>query len=238
MGTAWAIVPAAGSGQRFSQTQDKLAASLGGVPVLVRTIQALLSASELAGVVIAVSDANRLQYQALIQAADFSASKIIWTRGGESRCASVYAALKAVPDGCGFVVIHDAARPLLNPGWIGQGLALLRQGAQGVVVALPVYDTIKRCSSDGMIEATMDRTLLWRAQTPQMFHRPALMEAYEKTGFGHSDKNDSSIAVTDDAQLLELVGLGPLKILSGSVCNLKITTLEDIRLAESFLSQL
>ncbi|WP_373532095.1 2-C-methyl-D-erythritol 4-phosphate cytidylyltransferase [Vampirovibrio sp.] len=225
----WAIVPAGGGGSRFSDKQDKLLVSLAGKPVLLRTVSALLACPGIDGVVIAASESNLSRYQALLNP-HFSPQKLIFTVGGPSRRASVWQGLLALPAGVRTVVVHDAARPLIQSALIGQALQAVAQGAKGSVVAIPVVDTIKQIDPHtGTIHQTLDRTTLWRAQTPQVFEFSALQSAHQQV--------PQATPVTDDAQLLELAGIGPIQIIQGAESNLKITTQEDIPLAESFLRQ-
>jgi 2-C-methyl-D-erythritol 4-phosphate cytidylyltransferase len=226
----WAVVPAGGNGSRFSEKQDKLLVSLAGKPVLLRTISALLQCLDIHGVVIAASESQLNNYQALLSA-HFPLEKFIFTIGGTSRRASVWQGLLALPPGVQTVVIHDAARPLIQPELIQQAIQTVQEGALGSVVAIPVVDTIKQINAGTLtIHQTLTRSTLWQAQTPQVFQLTALRKAHQHV--------PETIAVTDDAQLLELAGLGPVQIIQGSESNLKITNREDIPLAESFLRQM
>lgn len=223
----WAVVPAGGSGSRFSASQDKLLTPLRGQPVLVHTIAALLACPEIAGLVLVASEQNLPIYQKLLTE-HFPDARLCFTVGGRTRRASVYQGLLALPVGVDVVAVHDAARPLIQPAIVSSAIAAVLNGSVGSVVAQPVVDTVKQVDPKTLqVLATMDRTTLWRAQTPQVFKYQDLMTANRLVA--------PEIDVTDDAQLLELAGLGPLSIISGSVSNLKITGPDDIPLAESFL---
>jgi 2-C-methyl-D-erythritol 4-phosphate cytidylyltransferase len=227
----WAIVPAGGSGSRYSASEDKLLANLLGRPVLQRTIEALLAVPSIRGIMIVSSLQNLEAYQALVTERCPNAP-IQFTLGGATRRESVYNGLKAIPTGIGIVVVHDAARPLIRPAVVEQAIADVQQGATGSIVAIPIHDTIKQAIPGSTAEAvtisaTLDRSQLWRAQTPQVFHRALLMQAHEQISL--------ETQVTDDAQLIELAGLGAVTLIPGEESNLKITTPSDIRMAEAFL---
>lgn len=228
---AWAVVPAGGSGSRFSPSADKLMANLLGLPVLLRTLQALLAAPLVHGLVLAASEANEPIYRDLI-AEHLSSHEIYVVRGGASRRESVFLALQVVPECVDIVAVHDAARPLIQPQVIEKAIQRVAKGTSGSVVGVPVHDTVKRTAksdvSDGFsIETTVDRSRLWCAQTPQVFPRELLEQAHRTV--------PQECAVTDDAQLMELAGFGPVWMCEGSVSNLKITTPQDLQLATALL---
>jgi 2-C-methyl-D-erythritol 4-phosphate cytidylyltransferase len=226
----WAVVPAGGNGSRFSDKRDKLLISLAGKPVLLRTVSALLQCPDINGIVI-VASANHLKNYKALLSLQFPPEKLIFTQGGASRRASVWQGLLALPHSVQTVVVHDAARPLIQPELIQQAIKTVQNEVQGSVVAVPVVDTIKQIDAETLsIHQTLPRSTLWRAQTPQVFQLKTLRKAHQQV--------PETIAVTDDAQLLELAGLGPVQIIQGSESNLKITNREDIPLAESFLRQM
>jgi 2-C-methyl-D-erythritol 4-phosphate cytidylyltransferase len=147
--------------------------------------------------------------------------------GGAGRCDSVAAALARVKPEADFVCVHDAARPCLAEVWIDEIFqAAERCGA--VIFATPVAGTLKRVGADHKIIDTQPRERLWEAQTPQVFRRQLLVDAYARRG---------NFQPTDDAQLIERLGQ-PVTVVPGSPLNLKITTKEDLRLAELALKAL
>ncbi len=223
----WAVVPAGGSGSRFSAHQDKLLAPLGGKPVLVRTIERLLSCPRLDGIVIVASQQNQALYQGVLTEA-FPTAPLLFTAGGASRRSSVYQGLLALPEAAEIVVIHDAARPLVHVSTLQAAIEGVLAPVIGTVAAIPVVDTIKAVGHNGVVQSTVDRATLWKAQTPQVFVRSLLQGAHEQVS--------SSLETTDDAQLMELAGLGPIQIIPGAESNLKITGHDDIPMAESFLN--
>lgn len=228
VGTAWAIVPAGGRGERFSSTEDKLLAVLGGVPVLLRTLEALLSNDAIEAIVVAAAPDCVSAYRKAVSAL-VSPKPLHWVAGGATRRDSVYQALRAVPESVEMVVVHDAARPLLSPDVLQRALApVLSDTAVGTVVALPLQDTVKQVDPEtGEILTTWDRETLWRAQTPQVFKREPLLAAHRQAPLDPP--------VTDDAQLLERLGLGPVLRVVGEACNVKITTPEDLAWAAAYL---
>jgi 2-C-methyl-D-erythritol 4-phosphate cytidylyltransferase/2-C-methyl-D-erythritol 2,4-cyclodiphosphate synthase len=143
--------------------------------------------------------------------------------GGERRQDSVHEGLRALYRACDVVLVHDAARPLVQPMMIQRCLDALDDRTDGVVPSLPVVDTLKRVEGDSVI-GTVDRTPLVRVQTPQVFRRDVLARAYEAA-------DDD---VTDDAQLVERAG-GRVVCVSGDPANIKVTYPEDLALAEALL---
>ena len=147
--------------------------------------------------------------------------------GGAERADSVQAALARVKPEADFVCVHDAARPCLTDAWIDQIFAAAEKSG-AAIFAIPVAGTLKRVGADHMIEETVSRENLWEAQTPQVFRRQLLLDAYAKRAGFHA---------TDDAQLVERIG-HPVTVVPGSPINMKITTKEDQRLAEQALKAL
>lgn len=225
---AWAVIPAGGSGSRFSESQDKLQALLAGCPVLIHTLQALLNVPSIQGVILVSSKQHISVYQALVQKWLPDAS-IQFALGGDNRRDSVYQGLLALPPEASIVVVHDAARPLIQPEPIAAAIAAVQQDqAAGAIVAVPIHDTVKQVNTtSNHIQATLDRRCLWRAQTPQVFAKHLLLKAHESIS--------ANIPITDDAQLLELADMGPVRIIPGNERNLKITTQTDLLMAEAFL---
>jgi 2-C-methyl-D-erythritol 4-phosphate cytidylyltransferase len=205
-------------------------APLGGVPVLVRTLQALMAAPSLAGVVLVVPAAQQSDYETYLAPHTFS-KPLVWTTGGPTRRDSVYNGLLALPPEAVVVAVHDAARPLIQPMLVEAALiGLVEQHVPGLIVAQPMPDTVKQADAHHHIQATLDRTVLWRAQTPQVFQTAVLKQAHEAI--------PPETPVTDDAQLLELAGLGPVALLAGPASNLKITTADDLLIADALWAQL
>jgi len=216
------IIPAAGSSSRFGGARNKLLESLGGQPVITRTVKAFLARQDVARIILPTG----LTKLAKILPSD---PRLAYCPGGESRAQSVYNALQIVSDSIEWVAIHDGARPLVSQTLIGLTLAAaLQYGA--AVPALPVALTIKRASGPlpARVERTIPRQHLWAMQTPQIMRRGDLLRAFQLCPIPLAQ-------VTDDVQLIELVG-GEVWLVQGDERNLKITTLADLKIAELLLT--
>ncbi len=223
-----AIVPAAGAGRRMKTGEEKPYLLLGGRPIIARTLLALARSELIDGMVVVVGGRHRERTRALIK--EFSVPRVLAVvAGGATRTESVGRGLAAVPEDTGVVLIHDGARPLVSPKIVEKTVAAAAEyGA--AVAAVPVTATVKNAPGpESLVEATLDRTGLWLAQTPQCFRTELIREAYRKAA-------EEKIAGGDDAFLVERLGR-PVKIVAGSGRNLKITTPEDLALAELILKQ-
>jgi 2-C-methyl-D-erythritol 4-phosphate cytidylyltransferase len=221
--TAAAIILAAGRGARMGAAiPDKVFAGLAGRPVLAWTLLAFEQASEIAQIVVATRPDSLPRVAELARAAGI-AKPLAAVVGGERRQDSVAAGLDALDGSVEVVSVHDAARPLVRPEEIDAGVRLARQHG-AVVLAAPVVDTIKRVGPDGQILATPPRAELMAALTPQTFRIDLLRRA-------HAASSDDT---TDDAALVERLG-APVRVYPGSRRNIKITTPEDLVVAEALL---
>jgi len=214
-----AIIVAAGSSQRMRGV-DKLMAPLGGRPMVAHSIAAFASHLAIDDVVVVTSAANQEAMGALVAELAPRARVVL---GGARRRDSVRAGLEALAD-CEYVVVHDAARPLVTPAMIDAALDGAREGG-AALCAVPVTDTVKRSEPSGRVSSTVTREGLWLAQTPQAFRTALLLRAHREI---HID-------ATDDAALIELLG-EPVKLVLGSARNLKITQPEDLALARALLA--
>jgi len=224
-GCFWAIIPAGGSGTRFSNSHNKLAASLASKPVIWHSINAFLNHPWISGVIVLASESNWDEYQSFYEEED---NRLIWGAGGHDRRASVWNGLLQVPPEATHVLIHDAARPLVSKALIEDViLAACSETNVGAIAAFPITDTLKKedISSDGCIEKTIDRKVLWGAQTPQAFKADILKQAHQAV--------PHHLPVTDDAQLIELASLGHVQLCASTSQNLKITTEYDLLLAQA-----
>ena len=150
--------------------------------------------------------------------------------GGRERYDSVYAGLCACEDS-DYVFIHDGARPFLTEDMIRRGKeAVLASGA--CVIGMPSKDTIKIADENGMVASTPSRSLVWNIQTPQIFSYTAIREAYERA------RQQNMADITDDAMVMERFGNMKIKLVEGSYENIKITTPEDILVAEKILEKI
>lgn len=223
--TVAAVIVAGGRGERFGSPDGKQLALLAGRPMLAWTVSAFEACPEVDVIVIVAHPARVAAY------ADACASPKVTAAvaGGETRQESVAAGLAELPPNVGTVAVHDGARPLITPETIAAAFALLESddAAAGVVVGHPVFDTLKRVSGEDAVEATVDRSGLWAAQTPQVFRLPVLLDAYERAAA-------DAFSGTDDASLVERAG-GRVRMMCGPRDNLKVTVPEDLAFAEAVL---
>jgi len=217
-----AIVPAAGKGRRFKSRLDKPYIKLRGRPILAHTLLRLSKNKYITQVIVAVNK-NKLKKARREIINKYGIKKTSLVSGGGKRKDSVRNALKNISCDIDYVLIHDGIRPFITDDLIESLLkAAQRFGAS--VLAVPVKPTLKRIDKKGRIVDTPDRKDFWEAQTPQVFKRDLIEKAYatssrKKTNF------------TDDSMLVELLGVKP-KVVMGSYRNIKITTQEDLKLAE------
>lgn len=229
-----AIVVAAGRSARMGF--DKLWAPLGGRPVLAWSLSVLSSSSSVDRVVVVgppVDQSTALDslqaYVDRVAAHVHPAAEIGYAPGGARRRDSVASGLAAFEcsDNYEWIVVHDGARPFLTPDLITHGLEAARETG-AAVAAVPARDTIKRVR-DGRVVETQPRAELWAVQTPQVFRRAALERAL-------TEPDDVLAAVTDDASLIEAGG-GTVRLVETPRWNLKVTTADDLRVAELLLAR-
>lgn len=228
MASIWAVVPAAGRGSRFGGDTPKQYLDVGGRLLLEHTLDALLAHPGVAGVVLALADGD----PAWPGWTEYAGRPLLACTGGDSRAASVLAALQALPESVradDFVLVHDAARPNLSLADLEQLLERGRADPVGAILAAPVRDTLKRAGDDGGIDATESRERLWRALTPQLFRRLQLTRALQAAA-------EAGLEVTDEAMALERQGLRPL-LVEGREDNFKVTTPADLARFEFELSR-
>ena len=222
----WAVVPAAGSGQRMGAAVPKQYLPLRGRAVLDHALAALLGHPEVRGAFVAVAADDR-RWRDCEHARH---PRVRWVTGGAERCHSVLRALDALAGEASaddWVLVHDAARPCLSAADLGRLVDGLRDHPVGGLLGVPVRDTMKRCTGDGAIVETVDRTGLWHAYTPQMFRLGLLTSALRAAVA-------AGAAVTDEAAAVERAGLAP-RVVEGSYGNIKVTRPQDLALAELFL---
>ena len=213
--SVWAILVAAGRGERLGSDQPKAFVKLNDLPLLAEPLRRL-DESEWVDAVIVVAPPG-WEEPAILLAEELGCAKVrACVAGGETRAASVRAGLAEVPDDAAAVLVHDAARPLIPDDVIERVLAPLAEGWDGVVPGLPVSDTLKRVGDDGRVEETVSRDGLWAVQTPQAFP----VETLRRAAAGGED-------ATDCAGLVEAAG-GRVKIVRGDPQLLKVTTADDL----------
>ena len=219
-GKVGAVIVAAGRSQRMGGV-DKVLALLGGKPLLVRVIDAFQMCGSVDQIILVASEQNLGKVRGLIIKQGWSKKTEICF-GGERRQDSVLAGLGRL-DQCDWVVIHDGARPLVTVDLINHGLEEAKETG-AAAAAVPVTDTIKVAGADRLVQQTPSRDDLWAVQTPQVFRFDIIAEAYGRA------KGE----VTDDATLVERSGY-KVKLYMGSYDNIKITTPDDLVVAEAFL---
>lgn len=216
-----AIVPAAGSGRRMGGGAAKQFLPLRGEPVLLHTIRLLAASPLIDEIVIATQDLE--QTTALVSHLPKVARIVM---GGKERQDSVWEALQAVHARPRIVCVHDAARPLLTADVL-EGVLRAAADHPAIVVAAPVKETIKVADSEGVVVSTPDRTTLWSVQTPQVFWVDPLFHAFRVA-------RAEGFLGTDCATLVERTGI-PVRIFAGRSDNIKLTTRDDLLLAEAIL---
>lgn len=225
-----AIVPAAGLGRRFGNCGNKPLFELLGKPLVVWALQALQAVVEIGEIVLVVKEDDLKVAAALVEEHQITkAGRIV--PGGRERQDSVYNGLKTLNADTSAVVIHDGARPLAESLLIRKNILALN-GVDGAVTGVRVKDTIKEAEGtvpeEGIIiRKTLDRNVLWAIQTPQTFRYAKIIDAHRRA-------YEEGFYATDDAALIERYG-GLVRIVEGSYMNLKITTIEDIDIAETLL---
>lgn len=226
----WAVIPAAGAGRRMGANIPKQYLPLAGRPVIAHTLDIFVRHSSLSGVVVAISTDDEWWPDV---ATGRLTEKPLWVvAGGAERAHSVLNGLDALrkiahPDD--WVLVHDAARPCLHSADLNRLLAELAHDPVGGLLAVPVRDTLKRADPTRRVAATVDRSALWHALTPQMFRLGRLQDALRAA-------LARGLVVTDEASAMEAAGFAP-RLIEGRSDNLKITRPEDLTLAEFYLSR-
>ena len=215
-----AIIVAAGTSSRMGGI-DKVFAQLGQEPLLVKVVDVFQNCTFIDDIVIVLAKGSHKKGQTLLN--EFGFSKVISIcPGGLRRQDSVWEGLNQLSD-CSWVIIHDGARPFITTDLIERGLAAARKNG-AAIAGVPVKDTIKFVSRRNIVLKTPARHSLWIVQTPQIFRYDLIREAYLQSG----------TEVTDDATLVERLG-HKVDVFMGSYQNIKITTPEDLAIAEVFL---
>ena len=215
-----AVVAAAGNSRRMGGV-DKIFADIAGKPVLAHVLEVFEKCGAVDQVVVVLNEVSLERGREVVKEGRFQKVAQVCA-GGERRQDSVAEGLKGL-GGCHWVVIHDGARPCITPDLMEQGLEEARQTG-AAIAAVPVKETVKIVEAEGTIRNTPQRENLWMAQTPQVFRFDIIMETYRQA------KGE----VTDDAALVEALGY-KVRVYMGSYDNIKITTLEDLALAEIIL---
>jgi 2-C-methyl-D-erythritol 4-phosphate cytidylyltransferase len=216
------VLVAGGSGTRTASSELKQFRWVAGKPMLLHSVQRFQARPDVAMVVCVLPRSHVGDPPPWLFQSDLE--RLLISVGGPTRQASVENGLQDLPAGLGIVVVHDAARPLVSDATI-DGVIAAARGGRGAVAALPVVDTLKEVGEDGRIVRTVERTRLWRAQTPQAFPRDMLARA-------HDAANRDKVVATDDAALCERLGI-PVVVVRGSERAMKITDESDFARADA-----
>ncbi|HDX9577443.1 2-C-methyl-D-erythritol 4-phosphate cytidylyltransferase [Bacillus cytotoxicus] len=217
------IIPAAGQGKRMGAGKNKLFLQLDDAPIIIHTLRAFEKDEQCRQIILAINEKERSYFEELLQAYHIQ-KDIKFVQGGNERQDSVYNALMCVREG-EYVLVHDGARPFVTKKMIEDVLQMAKEKGASIC-AVPVKDTIKKVMHDAVVE-TVERSQLRAVQTPQGFHVPILLEAHESA-------KQADFLGTDDASLIERLSK-EVGVVEGSYYNIKVTTPEDLVIAESFL---
>ena len=219
------IVVAGGAGTRLGGTELKQFRWVAGKPMLLHSVQTFMARRDVAIVVAVLPRSHAADPPPWLFQCDVE--RLLVSVGGRVRQESVYAGLEDLPDEVQIIVVHDAARPLVDDATIERVIAAARAGT-GAIAALPVVDTLKEVDDRGRILRTVPREGLWRAQTPQAFPRDMLVRA-------HLEARRDGVSASDDAALCERIGL-PVVVVQGSERALKVTTEPDFARADALVA--
>lgn len=216
------VIVAAGSGTRVASGELKQFRWIAGKPMLLHSVLTFQQRSDVGMVVCVLPREHAGDPPPWLFQCDLE--RMLVSVGGPKRGDSVVNGLEDLPESLSIIAIHDAARPLVPPDLVERVIEQARSGT-GAVPALPVTDTLKSVSADGRVTGTIDRSTLWRAQTPQAFPREMIVRAY-------TEARAAGVSGTDDAALCERIGL-PVVVVRGSERALKITDEPDFARAEA-----
>ena len=223
------IIVAAGDGRRFSKKGEKRKKQfvlLGGKPLFLHSVIRFFYSSIVTKIIV-VAPENNIEHCTDLMNGEFGSNNIDVIAGGSERQESVYNAFSKIRSSVDAVIIQDGVRPFINPRWI-TSTAKKIETYDGAIVALPASDTLK-FSQKSIIQETLDRSSIWQAQTPQTFTVDIL-----DTAFDYAKKK--SFIGTDESQLVEMVG-GQIALIKGSSFNLKLTTKNDLILAQEIFTK-
>lgn len=221
-----AIVPAAGLGKRFGPGTNKPFRLLLDKPLIVWTLEALQNIDEIEEIIPVLKESDMELGVKVFESHNLTKITRI-APGGRERQDSVYHGLKLIDGKADIVLIHDGCRPLIDREIVLEAINNIK-GFDGAIVAVPVKDTIKE-AENSIVKQTIKREALWQVQTPQVFRYSSIMKAYDKA-------MAEGFYSTDDSALIEKLG-GRVRIIMGSYDNIKVTTPEDIPIAEILLKK-
>ena len=219
------IVAAGGSGSRFSTSSNKLLSHIHGLPIICHTLKKFLNIPEITHTVLVLPASEIQTFQSVIQQYRIPLPHII--SGGDNRFSSVKLGLNSLPQEIQYVMVHDAARPLVSQQLI-QRLIKEKEAHPAIIPAIPIIDTIKKVDPNQFVIHTVPRDEYRAIQTPQLFKKAPLSHYYQHTSY--------TSQITDDAMLCELNDL-PIKVIDGETYNIKITTPNDLPILNALYMQ-
>ncbi len=222
-----AVFPAAGQGRRMNVGINKVFLDLLGKPILVHTLQRFSRSKNIHHLVVVVAAEEVSLIRKILKAVPgLKPYQVV--AGGSERQYSIANGLAVVPKESEIILVHDAARPLTSIETIDRVVAGARE-VGGAIAAVPEKNTVKIVDEDGIVKETPPRKMLWEVQTPQGFRRDILLEAYRKA-------EEDGFLGTDDSSLVERLGV-PVRVVESDYRNIKVTTPEDMLIAEAFLQK-
>lgn len=224
----FALIPAAGVGARMGSNSPKQYVMIAGKPMLQHVLDTFAASTIIDHTYVVVNAEDQYIRDVMAGAPHLAGRVTVIFNGGATRHVSVLKGMRVLSDFADaddWVLVHDAARPGLTTDMIAQLADALREDAVGGLLAMPVVDTLKRGAGDKRVQATVPRSGLWAAQTPQMFRYGLLRRALETVD-----------DVTDESSAIEALDLQP-KLIEGSARNFKVTLPQDVRLAEMYLRE-
>lgn len=227
-----AVVTGAGLGTRMGHGKNKMLIEIDGCRVLQRALRALRRSGVFDAYVVVVKEdiLETIKKDILPQVFGENFSRVTVCLGGPTRQDSVKMGLAHLPEETDIIAVHDGARPFVSTAVIQRCLSRVEQGdVDGAICVLPMKDTVKFVNEKGVIENTPNRAHLFSAQTPQMFTKSVLLDAYEKAIW-------EQIPITDDAQMVEIFG-GKVATVEGDEANIKITTPMDLLFGERIVTE-
>jgi 2-C-methyl-D-erythritol 4-phosphate cytidylyltransferase len=218
------IITAGGIGKRMGARLPKQYLEVAGKPIIVHTIERFVDVEAICQIIVTVPPGDETSFAADILSPFALNEMVTVVAGSVQRQDSVANGLAAVADSVEIVLIHDGVRPFIKRDIIEHSIECARDNG-ACVVAMPLKETVKRVGSDGRVEETVDRSVLWGAQTPQVFKYDIIRDAFDKA------KREGFYG-TDDTMLVERLGL-TVRVVEGDYNNIKITTTEDLAIAEA-----
>lgn len=230
-----AIVLAAGQGKRMQSKVHKQYLLLQGKPVLFYALQAFQESFIDDIVLVVGKDEEDYCRKEIVEKYGFTKVRAV-VSGGKERYHSVAYGIRAISWQNDYIFIHDGARPFINEEILSRAYEQVKK-SKACIVGMPVKDTVKIADTAGFVESTPNRANVWQIQTPQVFESQLIADAYERLLKEELQLLSEGVNITDDAMVVEYFTRLPVKLVEGSYRNIKITTPEDLEIAELFLRE-